>query len=167
MVTSKKIWAAVVAILLATALVPAMAKAPVSLALAGVFLVPLVRRLQDPEVVAIGQSQRLHDPAQGVGFTGSIERKNGSRPSRWRQVRCLIKDSELLIYPYWQHQGQPEVISIRASRIESVTPSRASDGLKPGVLRVIDLKLADTASLRLAVDAQIAQQVRAALEAHA
>lgn len=165
MVTSKKIWAAVVAILLVTALVPAMARAPVALALAGVFMVPLVRRLQDPAVVATGQPQRPYDPAPGVAFTGRTARKNGSRLSRWRQVRCLIKDSNLLIYPYW-HRGQPLIISITASKIASVSPSRASDGLKPGLLSVIDLEPADTASLRLAVDAQVAQQVLAALEAN-
>lgn len=164
MAKSKKVWAALGGILVVAILLPAAAKAPVALVLAGVLLVPIVRGLKDPATTEAVGSQRWRDPAQAVRFDGSL-RRSGSR-SRWRQVRCLISGAELLVSSYWRRNQPPQVISLNSSEITSVATSTVRDGLKPGLMRIIRLQLADGSTLQLAVDLAVAEAVQGALAAH-
>lgn len=169
MVRSWKVWVALLAIALGTAVLPGAAKVPVALAVGVVFLAPVLRELRDPAVTAAIQSGRAHDPTQQVEFAAhaSSSRRQG-RP-KWRQLHCTLRGSALHTQSYWRWSRTPaEIISIKSAKITSVTASQIRrDGLKTDLYRIIDLQLAHSASLRLAVDREVADTVQAAIEAHA
>jgi hypothetical protein len=165
MARSKGVWAIVGIVVIASALLPTVAKAPVALLLAGVLMAPVVRGLRDPATATAVESLRWRDPTQAVRFDGGVRREDSR--GRWRQVRCVVRGTELMIGSYWRRSRAPQVVSIKSSSVTSVTTSELRDGLKPGLMSVIHLRLANGSTLQLAVDRELAEAVSGTLTAHA
>lgn len=159
---SKRAWGAVALILVATAVVPSIAKVPVALVLAAVLLAPLLRSLQGRP--REGSPRRPVDPARPVRFDG-FQGEPGAKRTRWKHVRCLVEGSDLRISSFW-HAGAPKVVSLDGAVLRSITASGPRDvNLKSDRMRIIELEISDAFTLLLAVDSSIEETVQAALRA--
>lgn len=158
--TSRRAWVAVVVIVAATALVPAVAKFPVALVLSTLVVVPVLRTLQR------GSTDGTPDGGVGRGrprhFDG-FRGEPGKGRTRWSQVRCLVDGSELRITSFWR-PGRQTVVSLGGAVLTSIQASGPRDmNLKSDRMRIIELELNDGSALRLAVDVSIVDDVTAAL----
>jgi hypothetical protein len=160
LLTSKRAWGALAIILIATALLPGVAKIPVALVLAALVVVPALRTLQSQsrDVTPNGRAGLAHS-LRFDGFQG----EPGKGRTRWSQVRCLVDGSDLRITSFWR-PGRQTVVSLNGAVLTSIQASDPREGnLKSGRMRIIELKLSDASSVRLAVDLSILENVQAAL----
>jgi hypothetical protein len=157
---SKRAWGALVIILIAAALVPGVAKIPVALVLAALVLVPVLRTLQSQSRDATPDG--AVGPDHSLRFDG-LRGEPGKGRTRWSQVRCLVDGSDLRITSFWQ-RGKSTVVSLDGAALISIQASSPRDvNLKSGRMRIIEIKLSDASTLRLAVDLSIVDDVKAAL----